>query len=336
MEFNWERVLNYILLKTLRHSRFRAYAEEKLGDSGVEYFILFENRIQQNLRRICVQEGVKGMFLKNAFESMGVVCDPLLQDHLNLMKQEYELKILFHFFGCKFQHHYDSVLPTGAISFKKKEVKDSTGKDFQQKIQILEQAIQTKSPILLGLNDHWMVVRNVKSFIDESQGTEEQGAQHHKYFAYALDPLAKQEKTYPFERINEKFLFYIFDHEDAALRAGLQVLDEVLTEDFPKDAAIYQQFLANEIGDAEPLKQQLAEMFGMWPPLEEERMLFEEAKEIEEEFETMAEEGLDTAMKVDALNGGNTGELKSLPTEEEMAQRLRAAIKKGFSDYSKV
>jgi hypothetical protein len=320
VEFNWERVLNYILLKALKHPRLRAYAEEKLGELGLEYFILFEDRIQQNLRRICVREGIKGMFLRNAFESAGVVCDPLLQEHLNLMKKEYELKILYHFFGGKFQHHYESVLPTGAISFTQEEVKDSTSKEFQQKIHILEQAIQAKSPILLGLSDHWLVVKTLKSFIDDSQETSR--VPRHNYFVYALDPLVKLEKTYPFQRINENFLFYIFEQDNAELHVGLQLLDEVLMEDFPKDAGIYQRFVANEIGVEEPLKEQLTEMFGTWPLPKEEPV--------------DAEEAIGRATNVYLLEAEDVEKEKPLPTEEEMIQRLRAAIKKGFSDYLKV
>ena len=330
VEFNWERVLNYILLKALKHPRLRAYAEEKLGEAALEYFIIFEDRIQQGLRRVCVREGPRGMFLKNAFENVGAVCDPLLQGHLNIMKLDAELKILYRFFGGKFQHHYEAAEPTGAIKFTYADLKDTTGKEFQQKILILEQAIHAKHPILLGLGHHWMAVKGIKSFEDETQRAGESGVQHRNYFAYLLDPEVKKEKTLPFQKINENYLFYVFEQDEAEFHVGLQLLDEVLTEDLPKDAEIYRRFVTNEIGVEEPLKELLAEMLGTGPPHEEERA------EVEEEFEEVGEEAIDRAIEVGALETADAAKEKPLPTEEEMVQRLRAAIKKGFSDYSKI
>ncbi len=325
VEFNWERVLNYILLKTLKHPRLRAYADEKLGDPAIEYFIVFEDRIQQGLRRICSREGPRGMFLKNIFDSTGAVCDPLLQGHLNLMKLDAELKILYRFFGGIFQHHYEANEPTGAIKFTRQEVKDSTNKEFQGKIKILEQAIQNNHKILLGLGHHWMAVKSIKSFQEDTPAEGEPKVPSRNYFAYVLDPEVKQEKTVPFQRIGENYLFYIFEHKEAELKAGLQILEGVLKEDLPKDAEVYRRFVANEVGKEEPLKKQLVELLGAWPLPEEER------GEAEEEFEEEEEEEPGRALEAESMD-----KIKPLPTEEEMKQKLRAAIKKAFTDYSKI
>ncbi len=324
VELNWERVLNYILLKALRHPRLRSYVEEKLGDAAMEYFIIFEGRVQEGLRQICARYGPSGMFLKNNFESAAVVCDPLLQIHLDLMKQDSELKILYRFFGYKFHHHYEAEEPTGAINFTKEEVKDSNNPGFQKKIKILEQAIQAKHTILLGLGHHWMALKTLKAFEEEvAQGVDTK-IQRRNYFAYLLDSEVKQEKTLPLQRINQNYMFYIFERDEAELKTGIQLIDDVLIEDLPKDAEVYRRFKANEIGAEEPLKTQLVELFGVWPLPEEMREeLVEEGEEEEEEVSR-------------ELEAESMDRIKPLPTEDEMAQKLRAAIKKAFTDYSKI
>ncbi len=329
IEFNWERVLNYILLKSLRHPRLRSYIEDKLGEAALEYFIIFEGRVQEGLRQICAREGPRGMFLKNAFESAAAVCDPLLQIHLNLMKQDSELKILYRFFGYKFHHHYEAEEPTGAINFTKEEVKDSNSQGFRKKIKILELAIQAKHTILLGLGHHWMAVKTLKSFEEGNPGANDPSLRLRNYFAYMLDSEVKKEKTLPFQRINQNYMFYIFEHDEGELKKGLQLIEDVLKEDLPKDAEVYRRFAANDVGAEEPLKTQLVELLGTWPLPEEMRGEFEE--EIEEEGEEA-----DRALEAGALEAGGPDKAKPLPTEEEMKQRLRATIKKAFTDYSKI
>ncbi len=330
VEFNWQRVLNYILLKALWHARLRPYALEKLGEFADDIYADYDFRIQEGFRSLLAREGPRGMFLKNSFESTGAVCDPLLQGHLNLMKKDSELKILYLFFGGKFHHHYDANQPTGAISFTREEVKNVTGKEFQKKINILEDAVKKNYKILLGLGHHWMVVKTIKSFEEIPPSNNEFKAIPRNYFFYVLDPEVKKEKTLPFKRIGENYLFYIFEQNETELNAGLQLLDEVLKEDLPKDAEVYRRFAANEVGAEESLKTQLAEFFGAWPLPEEVRG--EAMENFEEGEEGEGERAADAAM----LEAGGSETPKRLPTEEEMAQRLRAAIKKAFSDYSKV
>ncbi len=324
VEFNWERVLNYILLKTLKNPRLRAYAEEKLGDMGIEYFIGAEGIIQKVFERICMQDGPRGMFLKNSFESSGSVCDPLLQVHLNIMKEDPELKILYLLFGGRFQHRYEAIQPTGAINFTRAEIKEPTSQEFQKKIKILDEAIHNNHKILLGLGHHWMAVKTIKSFEEDLPAGSEAKTPRRNYFTYVLDPEFKQEKTLPFQRIGENYMFYIFEHDETQFKAGLQLIEEVLKEEFPKDAEVRRRFLANEVGDEESLKKQLKELFGAWPLPEEEREKVEAELEEEEEAESRV------------LEAESMEKPKPLPTEEEMTQKLRVAIKKAFSDYSKV
>ncbi len=324
-EFNWERVLNYILLKTLYHPRLRHYVEEKLGDYADVNFADFDFRIQEILKRICAREGPRGMFLKNCCESAASVCDPLLQLHLNIMKVDPELKILFNLFGGKFQHHYEAKQPTGALNFTRAEVRDSSSKEFQDKITILEKAVQNNHKILLGLGHHWMAVKTIKAFEEDSTPPGDPKAARRNYFAYVLDPEVKQAKTLPFQKIGENYMFYIFEQDESQCKAGLLLIDEVLKEDLPKDAEVYRKFVANEVGAEEPLKKQLVELLGAWPLPEEER---EEVEEEEEEAGRVLEER--------EFEAGITNEPKLLPTEAEMRQKLRAAIKKAFTDYSKI
>ncbi|HMF31136.1 MAG TPA: hypothetical protein VKK79_06970 [Candidatus Lokiarchaeia archaeon] len=321
-EFAWERVLDYILLKIPTNDKLRAFVEEQDPDLAMLFTLNIGDRVQKIFARICRHEGPKGMFLKNAYEATGRVCDPLLDIHLGIMKTNADLGVLYCFFGGKFLHRFESGMPTGAIFFTRDEVKNPLDKNFLKKVQILEQAVKDGQHIFLGQTHHWMAVKGLKSFEDDDAPPSKGGQKPRKYFLYVLDPEKRMEMTLPFNVLTENFLFYFFQEDNTRQQAGLQLLAEVLDAEIAQDAEIYQKYLAGDIGDEDALRQQVKDFVGEMEVEEEEE---------EEDHERAAE-----LAQLEARERTAPPPPKGILTGEQWMERIRAAIKRNFSDYSKM
>jgi hypothetical protein len=325
-EFGWERVLDYIILKVAKNDRLREFVEAQDADAAMLFLINIEDRVQRIFAKICRHDMPRGMFLKNAYDSGGRVCDPLLEIHLGIMKTNADLGVLYQFLGGKFVHHFESGIPTGAINFTRDEVKDSLDKNFAKKIQILEQSLKDGQHVFLGQTHHWMAVKGLKSFEDDDAPAGKGGQKPRRYFLYVLDPQKCVELTLPFNVLTENYLFYFFADDPALQAAGLKLLQEVLEEEIARDAEFFHKFRAGDIGDAEVLRKQAMEFLSAMGEVPEE------AEEEEGEGEHAAElahlEGRKWVAPPPPMG--------TILTGEQWMERIRAAIKNNFSDYSKL
>ena len=161
---------------------------------------------------------------------------------------------------------------------------------------------------------------------DDDQLRENGGQKAKRYFLYVLDPEQEMEKTLPFTFLTENFLFYFFDQDDQSLEKGMQLLTEVLREEVAKDAALFQLFRGGDIGDEAKLRQQLIDFVGELAEEEGE----EQAEEEIEHSAEFAQSEVETHSKT--LTHLVTGVL----TGDQWMDRICAAIKRNFSNYSKL
>ncbi|MCP4763029.1 MAG: thiamine-phosphate kinase, partial [archaeon] len=183
-EYNWQRVLEWLLFETTRNKKLQELLDEGFGPVFKEAMLPdLENRIMmenpsEKWQKISPK---KQMTMKLDLSGMN---KKWIMRRVEVWKEDFELKILAYLFGSKFIPWEKTEDGTGAVFFTSKEpMGDKIS--YQEKVEFLESLINSfqNSVALFNATIHWVAVKK----IEKIEGTESE------YLVRYMDPASAEE-----------------------------------------------------------------------------------------------------------------------------------------------
>jgi hypothetical protein len=199
-ELQWSYVLEYLLLKLNTDGLLSEYLYDiLLDDFDISRALLndrltaFQTGHEQNDRSIFADA------YKLYFEQ-GIVNPVIIDQHIRLMKENWELKPLFALFGYQLNHQYPPIGSSdglGAIFFDRKDLQNPLNDEVSHRIEMVKTEFEKGARIIYAIKDHWMPVTNI---VKNEKG----------YFLTFNDSYKSQKYTVALTKLMNSNWFYIF------------------------------------------------------------------------------------------------------------------------------
>jgi len=229
-EYNWQRVIEWLLFQVTFRSELQDLLTEGFGGNFKELFLpQLKYRIQQHnpdpkWRRMSPEEQWKtDIVISNDILSGGWIMDRVYE-----WKEDFELKIIAYLFGCEFKSWRYTRDGTGAVFFS---MRDTLAKNssIPKKIEFIESAANSGSPVLCCATIHWLAIKKIQSTnsTNSTNSSLENQTEHFNpsYLAVIYnDPASAQEHRRSLRGFRDTERFYVFEFKSQLLEKHRSLL----------------------------------------------------------------------------------------------------------------